>query len=171
MMVVDIRRARERIFYEKYLRQLDNSSPISHQVLFPCVMQLSPEKISLLTENREQLRMLGFDIEPGEDFSISVNGLPEEFGTDDDSVRAAVDDLLASLTETGSIDLMKADRREAMARRLASAAATSAGNGRLTADEARLLVDNLFSCAQPEISPSGRKCMSVLTEEDIEKLL
>lgn len=171
MMIVDIRRARERIFYEKYLRQLDNSSPISHQVLFPCVMQLSPEKISLLTENREQLRMLGFDIEPGEDFSISVNGLPEEFGTDDDSVRAAVDDLLASLTETGSIDLMKADRREAMARRLASAAATSAGNGRLTADEARLLVDTLFSCAEPETSPGGKKCMSVLTEEDIEKLL
>ena len=171
MMVVDIRRARERIFYEKYLRQLDNSSPISHQVLFPCVMQLSPEKISLLTENREQLRMLGFDIEPGEDFSISVNGLPEEFGTDDDSVRAAVDDLLASLTETGSIDLMKADRREAMARRLASAAATSAGNGRLTSDEARLLVDTLFSCAEPETSPGGKKCMSVLTEEDIEKLL
>ena len=171
MMIVDIRRARERILYEKYLRQLDNSAPISHQVLFPCVIQLSPEKYSLLTENREQLRMLGFDIEPGEDFSISVNGLPEEFGTDDDSVRAAVDDLLASLTETGSIDLMKADRREAMARRLASAAATSAGNGRLTADEARLLVDTLFSCAEPEISPSGRKCMSVLTDEDIEKLL
>ena len=171
MMIVDIRRARERILYEKYLRQLDNSAPISHQVLFPCVIQLSPEKYSLLTENREQLRMLGFDIEPGEDFSISVNGLPEEFGTDDDSVRAAVDDLLASLTETGSIDLMKADRREAMARRLAGAAAASAGNGRLSADEARLLVDTLFSCAEPETSPGGKRCMSVLTEEDIERIL
>ena len=171
LMIVDIRRARERIFYERYLRQLDNSSPISHQVLFPCVLQLTPERFSLLTEDREQLLQLGFDISPADGTSVSVNGLPEGFGTDEDAVRAAVDDLLSILLETGSTDLMKADRREAMARRLASAAATSAGNGRLTADEARLLVDNLFSCAQPEISPSGRKCMSVLTEEDIEKLL
>ena len=171
LMIVDIRRARERIFYERYLRQLDNSSPISHQVLFPCVLQLTPERFSLLTEDREQLLQLGFDISPADGTSVSVNGLPEGFGTDEDAVRASVDDLLSILLETGSTDLMKADRREAMARRLASAAATSAGNGRLTADEARLLVDNLFSCAQPEISPSGRKCMSVLTEEDIEKLL
>ena len=171
LMIVDIRRARERIFYERYLRQLDNSSPISHQVLFPCVLQLTPERFSLLTEDREQLLQLGFDISPADGTSVSVNGLPEGFGTDEDTVRASVDDLLSILLETGSTDLMKADRREAMARRLASAAAASAGNGRLSADEARLLVDNLFSCAQPEISPSGRKCMSVLTEEDIEKLL
>ena len=171
MMIVDIRRARERILYEKYLRQLDNSAPISHQVLFPCVIQLSPEKYSLLTENREQLRLLGFDIGPQEENSISVNGLPEEFGTDESSVRTAIDGLLASLMESGSIDLIRADNREAMARRLAGAAAASAGNGRLSADEARLLVDSLFSCAEPETSPGGRRCMSVLTEEDIERIL
>lgn len=171
MMIVDIRRARERILYEKYLRQLDNSAPISHQVLFPCVIQLSPEKYSLLTENTEQLRLLGFDIEPQEGNSISVNGLPEEFGTDESSVRTAIDNLLASLMETGSIDLIRADNREVMARRLAGAAAASAGNGRLSADEARLLVDTLFSCAEPETSPGGKRCMSVLTEEDIERIL
>ena len=171
MMIVDIRRARERILYEKYLRQLDNSTPISHQVLFPCVIQLSPERHSLLTENTEQLRLLGFDIEPQEGNSISVNGLPEEFGTDESSVRTAIDNLLASLMETGSIDLIRADNREAMARRLAGAAAASAGNGRLSADEARLLVDTLFSCAEPETSPGGKRCMSVLTEEDIERIL
>lgn len=171
MMIVDIRRARERILYEKYLRQLDNSAPISHQVLFPCVIQLSPEKYSLLTENREQLRLLGFDIEPQEGNTISVNGLPEEFGTDESSVRTAIDNLLASLMETGSIDLIRADNREVMARRLAGAAAASAGNGRLSADEARLLVDTLFSCAEPETSPGGKRCMSVLTEEDIERIL
>ena len=171
MMIVDIRRARERILYEKYLRQLDNSAPISHQVLFPCVIQLSPEKYSLLTENREQLRLLGFDIGPQEGNTISVNGLPEEFGTDESSVRTAIDNLLASLMETGSIDLIRADNREVMARRLAGAAAASAGNGRLSADEARLLVDTLFSCAEPETSPGGKRCMSVLTEEDIERIL
>lgn len=171
MMIVDIRRARERILYEKYLRQLDNSTPISHQVLFPCVIQLSPERHSLLTENTEQLRLLGFDIEPQEGNTISVNGLPEEFGSDESSVRTAIDNLLASLMETGSIDLIRADNREAMARRLAGAAAASAGNGRLSADEARLLVDTLFSCAEPETSPGGKRCMSVLTEEDIERIL
>ncbi|HIZ87686.1 MAG TPA: DNA mismatch repair endonuclease MutL [Candidatus Coprenecus pullistercoris] len=171
LMIVDIKRARERIFYERYLRQLDNSSPISHQVLFPCVIELSPEKLSLLMEERDRLRQIGFDYEPEGDRAVSVNGLPEGFGTDEQAVRTAVDSMLSTLMETGSIDLLKADNRESMARKLAAAASVSAGNSRLSSDEARLLVDTLFSCAQPEISPSGRKCMTVLTEDDIERQL
>ena len=48
LLIVDVRRARERIFYERYLRQLDDSSPISHQVLFPCGVTLPPERYHLL---------------------------------------------------------------------------------------------------------------------------
>lgn len=171
IMIVDIRRARERIFYERYLKKLDNSEPISSQVLFPCVLKLSPEKFTLLTGAQDQIRQLGFDIGPAGDSSVSVNGLPEDLGTDEVSVRAAVDDLISALMETGSINLMKAGNREALARKLSEAAAISGGNGRLSPDEARLLVDSLFSCTQPEVSPSGHKCMLVLTEEDIARLL
>lgn len=171
LMIVDVRRARERIFYERYLRQLDDSAPVSHRILFPCVLKLSPERMSLLMENSGELKQIGFDIVRSGDNEISVNGLPEGLGADEKAVESAVDGIVASLAENGGIDMVKAGNREALARRLACSSASSSGNGRLSADEARLLVDNLFSCAEPEISPSGRKCMMILTEEDIERQL
>ncbi|HIZ86338.1 MAG TPA: DNA mismatch repair endonuclease MutL [Candidatus Coprenecus stercoravium] len=171
LMIVDIKRARERIFYERYLRQLDNMTPVSQQILFPCEVRLSQERYSLLMENAGKLRQLGFGIEPAGDCTVEVRGLPEGFGTDGESAEEAIDSLLAVLAETGSIDLMKAEAREETARKLARSAACSCHDERLTDDEARLLVDTLFSCAEPETSPSGRKCMSVLTDEDIERLL
>ena len=62
LMIVDVRRARERIFYERYLRQLDDLSPISHQVLFPCEVELSPERYAVLMEDPGRLAQLGFDM-------------------------------------------------------------------------------------------------------------
>lgn len=170
LLIVDVRRARERIFYERYLRQLDDSSPISHQVLFPCVVTLPPERYHLLMEDPGRLRQLGFDIEPAGDFTISVKGLPEGFGTDEEAVRKAVDDIVAALMDAGPEGLGKAAAREEMARKLARAA-VSGTDTRISGDEARLLVDTLFSCAEPEISPAGRRCMFILTEQDIERHL
>ena len=170
LLIVDVRRARERIFYERYLRQLDDSSPISHQVLFPCAVTLSPERYHLLMEDPGRLRQLGFDIEDAGDFTISVKGLPEGFGTDGEAVRKAVDDIVAALMDAGPDGLVKASAREEMARKLARAA-VSGTDTRISGDEARLLVDTLFSCAEPEISPAGRKCMFILTEQDIERHL
>ena len=170
LLIVDVRRARERIFYERYLRQLDDSSPISHQVLFPCAVTLPPERYHLLMEDPGRLRQLGFDIEDAGDFTISVKGLPEGFGTDGEAVRKAVDDIVAALMDAGPDGLVKASAREEMARKLARAA-VSGTDIRISGDEARLLVDTLFSCAEPEISPAGRKCMFILTEQDIERHL
>ncbi len=170
LLIVDVRRARERIFYERYLRQLDDSSPITHQVLFPCEIVLPAERYHLLMEDAARLRQLGFDIEPAGDFTIAVKGLPEGFGTDVEAVRKAVDDIVAALMDAGPEGLGKAAAREEMARKLARSAA-SGGDTRVSGDEARLLVDTLFSCAEPEISPCGRKCMFILTEQDIEKNL
>lgn len=170
LLIVDVRRARERILYERYLRQLDNSCAVTHEVLFPCVVELPPERYHLLMEDSERLRMLGFDIEPAGDFSVSVKGLPEGFGTDEDTVRRAVDDIVAVFMDAAPDSFVKAAAREDMARKLARSAVSGA-DCRMSGDEARLLVDTLFSCAEPEISPSGRKCMFILTEQDIEKHL
>lgn len=170
LMIVDVSRARERIFYERYLRQLDDLSPISHQVLFPCEVELSPERYAVLMEDPGRLAQLGFDMERSGDFKVTVKGLPEGFGTDEEAVRRALDDLVAMFMDAGPDGMGKAAVREDMARKLARSA-VSGRNTAMSGEEARLLVDNLFSCAEPEISPSGRKCMFVLTEDDIERQL
>lgn len=170
LMVVDIRRARERILYEKYLCELDGAVPISHQVLFPCSVMLSPEKYSLLMEDPERLGSLGFDIVSPEPGLVTVNGIPDGFMADEESVKTAIEDLVASFVDAGPISMHKAAYRENMAAGLAKSAA-SCRFARMTPDEARVLVDKLFACAEPERTPAGQKTMFIITEEEIERKL
>ncbi len=170
LMVVDIRRAKERIFYERYLRSMDDAVPISQQVLFPCQIDLSPEKYSILMEDGQRLRLLGFDILSIGEHSVSVQGLPEGFSTGDEDVRMAIDSLISTFMEETSHDFLKASERDRMARKMALSAASCQLND-FSIGQARLLVDSLFACMEPETSPSGHKCMFVLTEEELEKRL
>ena len=72
------------------------------------------------------------------------------------------------LEDTGSLSIIKADERQRVARKMAYAAAAMTPK-RLLIAEARSLVDALFACVEPQITPSGKKIMEILTEEDIDK--
>ncbi len=170
LLIVDIPRAKERIYYERYLRSLDNSEPISQEVLFPVQIDLSPEKYSILMEDRERLAALGFDILPAGDNSVSVHGLPEGYSADEEDVRGAIDSLISMFMDETSHDFIKADKRDKMARKMALSAA-SCQLDHFSNEQARLLVDSLFACMEPETSPSGHRCMTVITEEELEKRL
>ncbi len=170
LMVIDIRRAKERIFYERYLRSMDDSVPISHQVLFPCQIDLSPEKYSILMEDEQRLRILGFDILSAGGTSVSVQGLPEGFSTGDEDVRMAIDSLISTFMDETSHDFLKASERDRMARKMALSAASCQLND-FSNEQARILVDSLFACMEPETSPSGHRCMFVITEDELEKRL
>ncbi|HIT47951.1 MAG TPA: DNA mismatch repair endonuclease MutL [Candidatus Coprenecus stercoripullorum] len=171
LLAIHISRARERIFYERYLHDLDDAVPISQEILFPQKIELSPSAHALVSGAGDRLAMLGFDIVAGEDCSVTVNGLPEGFSTDAESVRRAVDEILLILEEDGGSGAMKnAASRERMAALLARSA-SAAPAGRLGTAQARVLVDSLFACSEPEITPSGKRCMTIITEEDLERRL
>lgn len=170
LLLINIYRAKERIFYEKYLKSLDNLKPIANQILFPCTIELSPANYSLLMDSPERLESLGFSIKPAGEYRVSIEALPEGFGSEQEEITAAIDSLIASFQECDSDFLSKAEQREKMARSLSRSAAMS-DNKRLSTFQARTLVDALFGCTQPEMSPSGKKIMEILTVEDIEKRL
>ncbi len=170
LLVVDIHRAKERIYYERYLRSLDDAQPITQEVLFPVQIDLSPEKYSILMEDGQRLATLGFDILSVGGGSVSVHGLPEGYSTDEEDVRGAIDSLIAMFMDETSHDFLKADKRDKMARRMALSAA-SCQLDRFSNEQARLLVDSLFACMEPEISPSGHRCMTMITEDELEKRL
>lgn len=170
LMVVDVKRARERILYEEFLKKLDDSTPITHQVLFPCTVMLSQEKYAMLMEEPDRLSALGFDIVSLEPGLVQVKGIPDGFMADEESVKIAIEDLVASFVDAGTTAMHKAAYRENMAASLARSAA-SCKFARMTTEEARVLVDRLFACAEPELTPCRLKTMFIITEEEIERKL
>ena len=166
MMVVDIRRARQRIYYERYLEKIAEQQPVRQQSLFPVTVKLSAEDCLTLLEQPDLLARLGFDIQDFGGNTVVVNGLPEGYPASEEQVRTCIDQLIAALRDDTSLE----DQRHLLAARMAESAAAS-GAGSLHAEEAQLLVDQLFACREPNLTPDGRRCMTIITFEDLEKKL
>jgi DNA mismatch repair protein MutL len=170
LLIINIKRARERIFYEKYLDSLNNFSTISIRTLFPKSIELDENTYNIILENAGILQSLGFDIRPKEDGSprnvVEVMGLPENISDSTDDLLALIDQLVYDLTELGNSQLE--DARQKYAATLALSAALC-GKESMNNQQAQLLIDTLFACREPSFSPSGKPCSTIITLEEIDK--
>ena len=93
LVVVDLKRAQERLLYEYYLLMLTNGSAVSEQLLFPERLVLSGDEYALLEENAVEFAALGFDIDFCGEGTVEVRGTPADMPAD------AVDKLLFELLQ------------------------------------------------------------------------
>jgi DNA mismatch repair protein MutL len=165
VVLVDIKRARERILYERYLDTLSQGEHLPLQRLFPVTIPAGNNTISILEENSNTLKSMGFDIVVGEE-SVTVNGLPEGFSDDSDTLNEAIDNLVTELSEDGR-DFGK-KTKERVAAQLARSGSWGKP-GPLNNLEAQTLIDALFACREPNYTPSGKSCFVLTSINDIEK--
>lgn len=170
VLLINMQRARERIFYEKFIKSLDDCTPIMQETLFPQTIELDPVSYSVLMDDPKRLKMLGFDITAFGPATIAVNGLPDGYPTDIDSAKKAVDELVATLADEPSDSLLKADGRHRIACAMAKSGAAGP-NKNLSNLEAQLLVDSLFACSEPDRTPGGKMTMTIITVDDLDKKL
>ena len=165
VLFIDIRRAMERISYEKYLNALANEGKVAQRILFPVYLEPNTTVISILKENIGVLELLGIDISFTGN-SLTVNALPD--GIDDEA--AAVEEFLNNIAQEmseGDKNFEK-ETKEELARRLAKSG-ISGKISPLNNFEAQSLIDYLFACKEPNFTPSGKPCITILPGEEIEK--
>jgi len=162
--VVNITRARERIFYERFIERIVEEQPLTQQTLFPTEVKLPQEDVLTLREEAETVAQMGFDLGFLGDDAISVNGLPEGYSADESGARKAVDDLLCSLREDSATD----DYRELAAARMAKSAAISRRD-QLTQNAAQDLLELLYGCRCPQTTADGRKIITTITIDELDK--
>ena len=160
-VVVDVRRARERILYEDYLRMLGHGSAVSQQLLFPERLVLSGDEYALLEEHAVEFASLGFDIELCGGGAVEVKGTPADMPAD------TVDQLLFDLLQAFATPVSLADvRRE----KIASVMALSGAKGvvrNLSREEAAALLERLAETGNISFSPSGKTILAEFTAEDL----
>ena len=160
-VVVDVRRARERILYEDYLRMLGNGSSVSQQLLFPERLVLSGDEYALLEENAVEFAALGFDIDFCGEGTVEVKGTPADMPAD------AVDKLLFELLQAFATPVSLADvRREKIAAVMARSGSKGAGR-MLSREEAAALLTQLADTGSFSFSPSGKAITAEITPEDL----
>ena len=160
-VVVDVRRARERILYEDYLRMLGNGSSVSQQLLFPERLVLSGDEYALLEENAVEFAALGFDIDFCGEGTVEVRGTPADMPAD------AVDRLLFDLLQAFATPVSLSDvRREKITGVMARSGAKGAGRT-LSREEAAALLAQLADTGSFSFSPSGKAITAEITPEDL----
>jgi len=166
LMVVNIRRAFERILYEKFLRALSKGEHISQASLFPEQVRVGVENRLLFDENADMLKSLGFDIVPFGTDTVVVNGVPDGFSCENGKAEAMVSDLLLILSE-GHASLSET-MHSSMAEKFAILGASSA-KVPSSPFEAQHLIDSLFACDNAELTSRGRRIVSIIPVEELDK--
>ena len=166
MLLINIRRALERIMYERFLKALSGGEHVTQQALFPVQVPVGVENRLIFDEHSALLRSLGFDIAPFGNDTIVVNGMPEGFQVDQNSVEEAMAEVLIALSDNHTA--LPGMMESAMAEKFAKMAA-SEGKPIETVSAAKSLIDSLFACSNSEYTSNGRKIMTIMTIDDIEK--
>lgn len=168
LMVVNIRRAWERILFERFLKVLDGKTLMTQHSLFPVQVRVGVTNRLLFDENAQTLTSLGFDISPFGTDTIVVSGVPEGYSCDSDDVQKMVEDLTLILSEgTGTIS---AAILNPLAEKLALLGSVVPAPVR-NVQEAQHLIDSLFACENSEYTSNGRRILNTITLDELDKKL
>jgi len=164
LMIIDQKRAHERILFEKFLDYLGNNRSVSQVDLFPVTHDVNPSDLLLLKEIEEELTILGFRLRFPDNKSITITARPS--GSESSDPHEMLEILIQDYKNTQADPSTGA--KEKVAAAMACASAIPYGKP-LSQDEMETLFDTLFACISPNYSPKGKPVITILTIEEIDK--
>ena len=166
LMIVHIRRARERLFYDRFLKALTAESHVTQTALFPVQVTVGVEGRLTIDEHAGLLKKLGFDITPFGTDTVVVNGVPEGYSAESGKAETLVSDLLLILNDDQAS--LPGVMEQSLAQKFAVLGAS--GSERLSSpQEAQRLVDALLQSENPEFTAAGRRILSIVPADELEK--
>lgn len=164
MYIIDQHAAHEKVLYEKFIK-VYNETKISTQMISPpVIISLSSLEISFVEKNKEVLSKMGFEIESFGGKEIKISGIPSILPSI--SKYGVLKEIIGNLSEN---DVVKTP--ELIISKTASMACKAAvkGNDRLSFEEAKKLIDDLFELENPYSCPHGRPTIIEMTKQELEK--
>lgn len=164
MLIIHQQNAHERVLYERYLAAADGKAIAAQRSLFPSTLHLSTADAVLLGELSDELKQLGYLIEPFGKDTYVIQGTPADVEQGNEAM--AIELLLEQFKHYTS-DL-KFSKREKLIRSLAKQHSIKAGRS-LTQKEMKQLVEDLFNCAQPNATSNGFPVYMEIKKDELEK--
>ena len=166
ILLIDQKRAHQRILYERFLASITTKTSLSQQLLFPLEIELNGQQIEELLQNKEILLALGFQMELKNKKKLVVVGSPEH--CPHSKIESIIEKLLSGENSPKSVEyLSQADQ---IAKTLAKTLSIKSGD-LLTPIEQQVLLDDFFGCKETSVSPFNRSIFISLEKSEIEKKL
>lgn len=162
LMFVDQHRAHVCVLYDMYTRQINLKNAVSQQLLFPEVLDVTPDELEHVKSIIDVLHLVGYDMEQLDKTSFSISGIPPQMDS-----SQAMQVLRHLITEVDSSTL-KDNWIQKLALTLANDAAIPYGKTMIQ-KEMNELIDHLFALNSYLWTPDGKRVIFTLTEEELRK--
>lgn len=164
MLVIDQHRAHTRILYEELLKSITVSAATSQQLLFPLVLQFSQQEMELLKGIKDSLEQTGFIFSELKSDSVEISGIPTTVS--ESEVEMLLEQLLSDFEN--EVPGNNFSQTDLLAKSLAKSMAVKSGN-LLNSTEQQHIVNGLFACKEPGLTPFNKPVFITLPIEELEK--
>ena len=163
LIVVDQNRAQERILYEDFLKKFTLNSPVSQQLLFPIELKFTAKDLNIIKDIQSQLTQVGFNFEEFTNDTLSLSAVP--LGINESFLSNIFDQIICDIqNEVPNFSFSQSDL---LAKSIAKSLAKKNGNI-LSLKEQEFIVNSLFACKEPTLSPSNKKIFITIEFSDLD---
>jgi DNA mismatch repair protein MutL len=164
MVVIDQQRAHHRILYEQFLTNMTVNHASSQQLLFPLQLLFSNDEMKIISELQPSLESTGFVFDTLASDYLLISGIP--VNTTESEVAVVLEQLISDLQN--EIPNRSFCQNDTIAKSMSKSLAIKTGTY-LTEKEQENLVNNLFACKEPNVSPFQKPTFIMLSVDDIDK--
>jgi DNA mismatch repair protein MutL len=163
LVIIDQHVAHERVLFEEAMAAFDNNPMAAQTLLFPEIMDFSPDEFISLLDVLPYLEKMGFRIKEFGNNTIMIEAIPSEmsWGNEKNIIKEILDNFLVSQKEHSSF-------QEALAASFSCKAAVKAGDV-LNTQEMKELVNRLFGTKHPYYCPHGRPIIIQLSMDELDR--
>lgn len=164
LLIMDQHAGHERVLYDKFTKELENSDVAIQPLLVPYIIETNYLESGFIKDNMRVISDLGFELEEFGDNAYKVSGVPMLFANVNvhdffDEILSDIDNKLV-MTKTQTI-------KDYLARSACKAAVK--GNDKLSDNEINALLSQISSPDQVLLCPHGRPILIEFSQKEIEK--
>lgn len=164
MLIIDQNRAHQRILYENLLKQLTSKEASTQQLLFPLNISFSTSDTAIIKQLQTDLEFAGFEFSEVKAEQVIITGVP--VGVPESEVSIVFEQLISDVEN--DVPDQNFSASDLLAKSMAKSLAIKTGQS-LNADEQEHILNSLFACKEPSVSPTNKTTFITLGVDDIEK--
>lgn len=164
MLVMDQHRAHQRVLYEDFLKNITVKESVSQQLLFPLELHFTIQEIIIIKELKDDLESTGFIFSNFSDESLEIMGVP--VSVPESEVSIILEQLISDVENEVPDSHFSAT--DLLAKSMAKSLAIKTGQS-LEKDEQEHLVNKLFACKEPNVSPTNKTTFITMSVDELDK--
>jgi DNA mismatch repair protein MutL len=161
LLLIDQKKAYQRILYDQFMDHLNRKNGASQQLLFPITIQINPADQVLFEEIKQEIKDLGFRMEKDSDQNFLVEGIPS--GVLEDDCQLLIEGILEQIKNENAD--FASHRNEKIAQAMANKTASKYTQKKRSNEEMNAMIGQLFASSNPNFSPNGEEISKLLTED------